>query len=141
VQQTITTNSSSAMIDSMSGMVAELQEGVSKSSAVSIYFVNPSYSSEEHGDYQVAKLNINDNAVNAMKQSIASCLENIKDRYKISITDLEIQDEDYILTVPCSEVDNLNEYLSIIESERYLSFHVKLMIGCFIFLNDIQKIN
>ncbi|MFK3936766.1 Kiwa anti-phage protein KwaB-like domain-containing protein [Alkalihalobacillus sp. NPDC078783] len=88
---------------------------------VKIYFVNPQYN--EENSYKVAKLNINDSVIEAAKEIISSCVQGFSEKEEIAIEKLDKQDEDYVVTVPLSEVDFLEECINDLKNERYESFH------------------
>ncbi|MDI6619224.1 MAG: DUF4868 domain-containing protein [Clostridiales bacterium] len=119
----------------MKSICTEAKCYINKEQSVEIYFVNPDNKSSDDNDYIVAKLNIDDAVINAAKSVVADFFDNIKDRQKIPVENLESEDEQYVLTMPADEVDSLSNVIQLIKEEKYKTFDPH---NCSEFLNRLK---
>jgi len=94
---------------------------IGNADTIKIYFVNPQHNKEN--SYKVAKLNINDSVIEAAQDMLDTCVQGFSEKEQISIDLLDKQDEEYVLTVPLTEVDFFEECITDIKNERYETFH------------------
>lgn len=76
------------------------------------------------GGSPIAKLNINESVVEAIKEVIGGFAAEASDRKCVAITDLDGQDENYLLAVPLSEVASIEKAVELIRQECYVAPNV-----------------
>lgn len=106
----------------MNKITSEILNSINLSKSVKIYFVNPTQQNESES-YQIAKLNINKSVAKAVKRVVKSTTKTIKDCQKISIDKIDKDDEDYVLTIPLKQIENLGDYLKLIKQEKFRTFN------------------
>jgi hypothetical protein len=116
-------------------IVEDIERGIKGSVVFKIFFVNPSYNPIDNNDYKIAKLNINDSVVEVLKGALSELTSFLSEKQQISIAEIEKEDEEYIVTVPVSEVDKIHDYISMIEKEEYTSFNAH---DCDVFLDKLK---
>lgn len=104
----------------MNSTVTEILKNINIDPIAKIYFVNPTYKSQED-KYKIARLNTNDSVTKAVKDVVKKYMELIKDRKKIPIDKIDKGDEDYVATLPIEKdilTTNLNQRRNVKRVKR-----------------------
>lgn len=87
-------------------------------STAKIYLVKDEPFNEE--GHLIAKLNINSSVVNTIEEVVDNFKNQLIDKEFIPITDIDGQDEDFLLTVPLTDVPSFQEIINCIIQERFV---------------------
>lgn len=105
----------------MKSIATTIINNINLTMSVKIFFINPD--SENEQDHEVSKLNIDNSVVKVAKRIVREFANQIIEKQQIAIEDIDKEDEDFIITAPISEIDYLQNYINMINSENYITFN------------------
>lgn len=107
----------------MKNITSSIQSQLDGEVVFKIFFVNPSYNPIDENDYSIAKLNIDESVVSMLKNTTSELMSNMSEKKQISIMEIEKEDDEYIVTVPLTDIDKLKEYINMIKNDQYTAFN------------------